>query len=47
MESQSLAYFVFGLALVVLFGIIIFYYYSRKRHDHVERAKYTMLDDED
>jgi len=27
--------------------VIIVYYYSRKRHDRVEKAKYTMLDDED
>lgn len=47
MKSQAVAYFAFGLTLVILFGIIIVYYYSRKRHDKVEKAKYTMLDDED
>lgn len=47
MGHQALTYFVFGLTLVILFGVIIVYYYSRKRHDKVERAKYRMLDDED
>jgi len=47
MERQTLAYFLFGAALVVLFGIIIVYYYSKKRHDKVEEAKYKMLDDDE
>lgn len=47
METQTLAYFLFGVALVVLFGIIIAHYYSRKRHDKVEEAKYKMLDDDE
>ena len=42
-----MAYFLFGVALVVLFGIIIVHYYSRKRRDHVEEAKYKMLDDDE
>ena len=46
MEKQAWAYILFGLALVVLFVIIIVHYYSRKRHDKVEDAKYKMLDDE-
>jgi cbb3-type cytochrome oxidase subunit 3 len=43
--NQSLAYLLFGLALCILFGIIIVYYYSRKRKAKVEEAKYRMLDD--
>jgi cbb3-type cytochrome oxidase subunit 3 len=44
---QAYVYFIFGLSLVVLFGVIIAYYYTRHRHTHVEKAKYTMLDDDD
>jgi cbb3-type cytochrome oxidase subunit 3 len=47
METQALAYFLFGIALVVLFGIIIVHYYSKKRRDHVEEAKYKMLDEDE
>jgi len=47
MENQVLAYFLFGVALVVLFGIIIVHYYSKKRRDRVEEAKYKMLDDDE
>jgi cbb3-type cytochrome oxidase subunit 3 len=47
MEKQALAYFLFGLALVVLFAIIIVHYYSKKRETHIEEAKYKMLDDND
>ena len=47
MEKQAWAYFLFGLALVVLFVIIIVHYYSKKRHNEVEDAKYKMLDDDE
>ncbi len=43
---MPMAYFLFGLALVVLFAAIIAFYYSRKRHDRIEEAKYRMLDDD-
>jgi cbb3-type cytochrome oxidase subunit 3 len=44
--SPDTAYLLFGLTLsAALVGIWVFLY-SRKRHDHVERAKYTMLDDD-
>lgn len=46
MEMQAWAYLLFGLTLVVLFVIIIAHYYSKKRHKHVEEAKYKMLDDD-
>ncbi|MDX1764564.1 MAG: cbb3-type cytochrome c oxidase subunit 3 [bacterium] len=42
-----MAYFWFGLALVLLYIVIIAYYYSRKRHKAVEEAKYKMLQDEE
>ena len=47
MEKQALAYVLFGLALVVLFVIIMVHYYSKKRKSHVEEAKFKMLDDDD
>jgi len=47
MRSQTLAYLVFGLTLVILFIVIIVHYYSRKRRGKVEEAKYRMLDDEE
>ena len=47
MEKQVWAYFLFGLVLVVLFVYIIVHYYSRKRHEKVEDAKYKMLDDDE
>jgi cbb3-type cytochrome oxidase subunit 3 len=47
MENQVWAYGLFGLALVVLFVIIIVHYYSKKRHRKVENIKYKMLDDDD
>jgi hypothetical protein len=46
MEKQAWAYLLFGLALVVLFAIIIVHYYSKKRHRTIEEVKYKMLDDE-
>jgi cbb3-type cytochrome oxidase subunit 3 len=46
MNKQAWAYALFGLALVVLFVIIIAHYYSKKRHSKVEEIKYKMLDDD-
>ncbi len=46
MNIQGLAYFIFGITLVVLFAVIIFHYYSGKRHKKIEEAKYKMLEDE-
>lgn len=46
MVKQVWAYGLFGLALVVLFVIIIAHYYSKKRHSKVEEIKYKMLDDD-
>lgn len=42
-----IAYLVFGSSLVILFGIIIGFYYSKKRKHKVEEAKYKMLDDDE
>ncbi len=47
MSASGFAYFIFGLTLVILFGVIIRHYYSKKRHSKVEEAKFTMFDDED
>ncbi len=46
MEKQTWAYFLFGLALVVLFVVIIAHYYAKKRHASGEEAKFKMLDDD-
>lgn len=47
MGSQELAYAIFGGTMcVALLGIIVFYY-SRRRKDRVEEAKYKMLEDDD
>ena len=47
MKEQAIAYFIFGLTLVILFVVIIGFYYSKKRHKKVEEPKYTMLEDDD
>ncbi len=47
MNSLAIAYLVFGFTLVVLFGVIIGFYYSKKRKKKVEEAKYKMLDDDE
>ncbi len=47
MRLQVIGYFLFGLALVALFTVIIVFYYSKKRHKKVEEPKYKMFDDED
>jgi cbb3-type cytochrome oxidase subunit 3 len=47
MNVQGIAYFVFGLTLVIVFGVIIAFYYSRKRHKKVEEPKYKMLEDDE
>ena len=46
MEASTAAYILFGLILVTVFGGIIRYYYSPKRHEKVEEAKYKMLDED-
>lgn len=47
MDSLAIAYFVFGLTLVVLFGVIIGFYYSKKRKTRVEEPKYKMFEDDE
>jgi len=47
MTAQGIAYFTFGLTLVVLLAVIIVFYYSKKRHKKVEDPKYTMLEDDE
>jgi len=41
-----MAYFLFGLTLVIILLVVIIYYYSKKRHANVEAPKYKMLDDD-
>ena len=45
--SGETAYLIFGVALCVCLAGIIVFYYSKRRHDRVERAKYEMLKDDD
>ncbi len=47
MKPQAIAYFLFGLSLVVTLLVIIIFYYSKRRHKKVEEPKYKMLEDED
>lgn len=47
MSAQDAAYLVFGLVLCGALGAIAAHYFSRKRKDQVERAKYRMLDDDE
>ena len=46
MSGQDAAYLVFGLVLCGALAAIAAHYFSRKRRDQVERAKYRMMDDE-
>lgn len=41
-----MAFFLFGLSLVITLLVIIVYYYSHKRHREIEEPKYRMLDDD-
>lgn len=47
MAARDLPYLAFGLALVAALAAIAAHYFSRKRRDQVERAKYRMLDDDE
>ena len=44
---MAYAYIISGISLVVAFTIVIVYYFSPKRKDDVEAAKYEMLNDYD
>jgi LPXTG-motif cell wall-anchored protein len=41
------AYLLFGLALSAALAGVIAFYYSRRRRDRVEAAKYKMLEDDE
>ncbi|UCH80472.1 MAG: CcoQ/FixQ family Cbb3-type cytochrome c oxidase assembly chaperone [Nitrospiraceae bacterium] len=41
-----MAYFLFGLTLVIILIVVVIYYFSKKRHTSVEAPKYKMLDDD-
>jgi len=44
---MAILYILSGTALVIAFIIVLVYYFSPKRKDHVEAAKYEMLNDYD
>ena len=46
MTAQDVAYLLFGLALVGALAAIAAHYFSRRRKDQVERAKFRMMDDD-
>ncbi len=46
MSGQGLAYLGLGIALCVLLAAVALHYYSRKRKERVEQAKFRMMDDE-
>ena len=45
--SPQTAYFVFGLTLCAALAGIAAFYYSRRRKDRVEVAKFKMLEDDE
>jgi cbb3-type cytochrome oxidase subunit 3 len=45
--APELLYLAFGLVLCAALAGVIAFYYSRRRKDRVERAKYKMLEDDD
>jgi len=47
MTPAEIAYLSFGLLLVGALAWVTVHYYSGKRHEQVERAKYKIMDDED
>ncbi len=44
---MAILYILSGTALVIAFTVVLVYYFSPKRKDHVEAAKYEMLNDYD
>jgi len=47
MKTQAVAYLIFGVTLVVLFVVITVHYYSKKRREKGEEAKFKMFEDDD
>jgi LPXTG-motif cell wall-anchored protein len=45
--GSDTAYFLFGATLCAALAGIIAFYFSRRRKDRVERAKYKMLEDDE
>jgi cbb3-type cytochrome oxidase subunit 3 len=45
--DPELLYLAFGLVLCAALAGVIVFYYSRRRKDRVEQAKYKMLEDDD
>ncbi len=44
---MAILYILSGTALVIAFTVVLVYYFSPKRKEHVEAAKYEMLNDSD
>lgn len=47
METGTLWYLLFGIALVVVLIAITIHVYQKKHRDHIEGPKYRMLQDDD
>jgi cbb3-type cytochrome oxidase subunit 3 len=45
--AQHVAYLVFGATLCAAFAAVVAHYFRRGRREHVEAAKYRMLDDDE
>ncbi|HTN51967.1 MAG TPA: LPXTG cell wall anchor domain-containing protein [Anaeromyxobacter sp.] len=45
--ASDVAYTIFGATLCLALAGIIAFYYSRRRKDRVEDAKYKMLEDDE
>ncbi|BDG01909.1 LPXTG cell wall anchor domain-containing protein [Anaeromyxobacter oryzae] len=45
--GSDTAYLIFGATLCLALAGIIAFYFSRRRKDRVEHAKYKMLEDDD
>jgi hypothetical protein len=45
--GPDVAYFVFGATLCVALAGLAAFYFRRDRKEHVEAAKYRMLDDDE
>ncbi|WP_152514525.1 cbb3-type cytochrome c oxidase subunit 3 [Chrysiogenes arsenatis] len=47
METGTLWYLLFGIALVVVLIVITIHTYQKKHRDHIEEPKYRMMQDGD
>ncbi len=47
MEFGAMSFLLYGILLTAVFAGLIIYYFSSKRKDKVEEAKYRMLEDDE